>query len=151
MYAVGVSLEFRGVTLLNDSLVDLDDVMYTAPGTSKSDIPSNTNPRDEALKCVTDLLDCCGTESPSRTVRRVHGDWYYPDGRRVELNPATSITFRANRGPNEVINKQQFYGSVRLFRRWSGPPERGRFYCQLPSAADPSVNQILYVTILCKL
>ena len=52
-----------------------------------------------------------------------------------------------NRGPNEVIGEQQFNGSVRLFRRWSGVPERGRFRCELPSAANPSINQIVYVNI----
>ena len=53
---VGVSLMFRGVTIPNDSYVDLDDIMYTAPGPI-ADLPSNTNPRDEALLCVTDLED----------------------------------------------------------------------------------------------
>ena len=42
---------------------------------------------------------------------------------------------------------QQFNGSVRLFHRFSAVPERGRFRCELPSAANPSVNQILYVNI----
>ena len=44
-----------------------------------------------------------------------------------------------------MINGEQFYGSVRLYRQWS-PAERGRFRCELPSAADLS-NQILYVNI----
>ena len=123
--------------------MDLDDVMYTAPNTQCcSEPPSNTNPRDEALLCVTDLEDCC--DSP-RTVR---GDWYYPDGRRVELNPTASVTFRANRGPNVEENGQtQFYGSVRLFRRYGNPPGRGRFRCELPSRANPNVNQTLYANI----
>ena len=144
MHADGVSLWFRGVTIPNNSLVDFDDVMYTSPRLCCNDLPSNNNPRDEALLCVTDLEDCC--DHP-RTVR---GDWYYPDRRKIELNPKASITFRANRGPNEIINGRQFYGSVRLFRRWSNPSERGRFRCELPSAADSNVNQTLHVNILCK-
>ena len=96
-----------------------------------------------ALQCVTDLVDCCGTESG--TVRTECGDWYFPDGRRVEFGGGTR--FLVNRGPNEVINRQQFNGSVRLFRRFSGVPERGRFFCELPNAADPTVNQVLYVNI----
>ena len=78
----------------------------------------------------------------------MHGDWYYPDGRRVLINGIQRTwpsVFLINRGPNEVINGCQFYGSVHLFRRWSNPPERGRFHCELPSAADPNVIQILYV------
>ena len=113
--------------------------MYTAPSPCCNNLPSNSNPRDEALLCVTDLI-----ESP----RTVHGDWYYPDGTRVEFNPTASSTFRANRGPNVEMNGQiQFYGSVRLFRQYGNPPGRGRFYCELPSAADPSVNQTLYANI----
>ena len=78
-------------------------------------------------------------------MRTEHGDWYFPDGRRVEFGGGTR--FLVNRGPNEVINGKHFNGSVRLFRRFSGVPERGRFFCELPNAADPSVNQVLYVNI----
>ena len=122
--------------------MDIDDVMYTEPGSRPfSDLPSNTNPRDEAVLCVTDLVDCCA--SP-RTVR---GNWYLPDGTRVGLDTGSGTpAFYANRGPNEVINGQTVYGSVRLYRRFT-PAQRGRFRCELPSAADPSVNQILYVNI----
>jgi hypothetical protein len=108
--------------------------------------PSNRNPAsaNASLQCITDLVDCCGNESS--TVRTEHGDWYFPDGRRVEFG-SPSPQFLVNRGPNEVINGQQFYGSVRLFRRYSAIIERGRFRCELPSAANPTVNQVLYVNI----
>ena len=139
-FTVGVSLMFRGATIPNNSFVDIDDIMYTSPeNPCCTELPSNTNPRDEALLCVTDLVDCCDTP---RTVR---GDWYYPDGRRVELNPAATVTFRANRGPYEETNGQTHYGSVRLFRRYGSPPGRGRFRCELPSAAH--VYETLYVNI----
>ena len=122
--------------------MDIDDVMYTSPDADCCrDPPSNDNPRDEALLCVTDLIDCC--ESP-RTVR---GDWYYPNGTRVDLNPRTPITFQANRGPNVEMNGHTIYGSVRLFRRFGLPPGRGRFRCELPNAADSTVNQTLYAII----
>ncbi len=139
----------HGVTIPNNSLVDLDDVLYTAPYPCCNTNPSNSRSElhDGALLCVTDLEDCCDTP---RTVR---GDWYYPDGRTVltgnninAVGPGPAI-FLINRGPNEIINGRQFYGSVRLYRRWSGPPERGHFRCELPSAANSSVNQILYVNI----
>ena len=145
--ADGVSLKFQGVTLPNNSLVDVKDLYYNTPELPE---PANTNRlHDQALLCLTDLVDCC--ESP----HTVHGDWYYPDGSVV---PSDTIdpygitlygrtTFLKNRGPSEVLNCRQFYGSVRLFRRWSKPPGRGRFRCEIPSAANPSVNQILYTNI----
>ena len=127
--------------------MDFDDVMYTAPNSMNADPPSNRNPRDEALKCVTDLVDCCGTESdaPSNITRTVRGDRYFPDGTTVGFGDGTR--FLVNRGPNENINGQQVNGSVRLYRRYSGAPERGRFRCELPNAANPRVNQTLYANI----
>ena len=120
--------------------MDVDDLLYT--GGSCCEEPSNANPElhDQALLCVTDLVDCC--EPP----RAVQGDWYYPDGRRV-LYAAWGYTFRRNRGPNEIRNGRQFNGSVRLYRRFSRPPERGRFRCELPSAAESNINQTLYANI----
>ena len=124
--------------------MDFDDILYTSPNLCCNQEPSNANGlHDQTLVCVTDLTDCCDLP------RAVRGDWYYPDGRRVEFSPVNSLTFRANRGPNEVnvTSGRRFYGSVRLFRRYSSPPERGHFSCELPSAADPNVNQTLYANI----
>ena len=144
LVTVGVSLKLHGVTIANNSLVDLDDILYRAPIPCCNETPSNARPElhDGALLCVTDLEDCC--DAPC-TVR---GDWYYPDGRTVPTGSIRGpIAFVTNRGPNEVINDRQFYGSVRLFRRWGNPPERGHFRCEIPSAAYPNVTQILYVNI----
>ena len=124
---------FRGEIIPNDGFVDLDDLLRIGSGAS----PSNSN-SNGALLCVTDLVDCCAAP---HTVR---GNWFFPDNRIVG---ESGFGFLANRGPNEVINGQQFNGSVRLFLRFIGAPERGRFRCELPSDADPSVNQILYVNI----
>ena len=127
--------------------MDFDDILNIG---SADVVPTNRNPAvdDAALECMTDLVDCCGTEpgTPSGIMRTVRGDWYFPDGNRIASSSGGS-RFLANRGPNEVINGQQFNGSVRLFRRFSNVPERGRFRCELPNAADPSVNQVLYVNI----
>jgi hypothetical protein len=141
MHAVGVSLRFRGATIPNDSFVDLDDIMYTVPvwEMGPSDLPSNTNSRDEAVLCLTDLEDCC--DAP----RTVHGDWYLPDGTRLGFDNGSYTAFQANRGPNEELNGQRVYGSVRLYRRYSYSPGRGRFRCELPNAAG--VNQTLSVII----
>ena len=78
----------------------------------------------------------------------MRGDWYYPNGNvvRSPLPGYGHCAFMTNRGPNEIRNGSHFYGSVRLWRRYS-PPERGRFCRKLPSAANPNVNQILYVNI----
>ena len=140
---VGVSLKLLGETIPSDSLVDIDDILYTVPSPCCNDDPTNANGlHDQTLVCITDLVDCC--DAP----RTVHGDWYFPNGRRIRFDTENDIgvVFQANRGPNEVINGRQFYGSVRLYRRYS-PTQRGRFYCDLPSAADPNVTQTLYANI----
>ena len=120
--------------------MDLDDILYRTPDDPE---PTNGNGlHDQTLVCVTDLVDCC--DAP-HTVR---GDWYYPNGSVVLLDAlGHTVTFLSNRGPNEVINGRQFYGSIRLFRRWSKPPGRGRFRCELFSAADPNITQTLFANI----
>ena len=123
-----------GQTIPNNSLVNFDDLFYL----TNNNQPTKFNDELQTLMCVTDLVDCCDLP---RTVR---GNWYYPDGHIVVFNTARSATFQSNRGANEVINDQQFYGSVRLWRRWT-PPERDLFCCELPDANG--VNQILYVNI----
>ena len=121
--------------------MDFDDLLNI--GEDLSNIPSNGNPRDAAVQCITDLVDCCGAPHTE------HGNWYYPNRSRVysvEVDRYGSA-FLVNRDPNDVINGQQVNGSVRLFRRFSAIPERGRFCCELPSAANPSVNQPLCINI----
>ena len=118
--------------------MDINDLLYR--GHSDPD-PTNANGlHNQTLVCITDLEDCC--DSP----RIVRGDWYYSNGNVVTL-PRWGTTFLRNRGPNEIINGQQFSGSVRLFYRWSNPPGKGRFRCELPSANNPSVNQTLYANV----
>ena len=119
-----------GQTILNNSLVNLDDLAYQAPDLPGfTEDPTNANGR-QTLMCVTDLEDCC--ESPMR------GDWYYPDGNRV--TGMGSSAFRTNRGQNENSGE----GLVRIWRYYT-PLERGLFRCELPDANG--VNQSLYVNI----
>ena len=124
--------------------MDIDDVLYRASVNGYREHPTNANPElhDQALLCVTDLEDCC------HAPHTVRGDWYFPDENLVPVYISSwTVTFRQNRGPNEFVNGRKFYGSVRLFRQWSNPPGRGRFRCELPSAADPNDTQILYANI----
>ena len=135
---VGVSLKLRGVTIPNNSLVDIEDLLLRRPN---DPVPSNANGfHDQALLCVTDLVECC--ESPPR------GNWYYPDGHIVALDNGQDAKFQSNR--SQYSEETNVNGSVRLWSR-GHPKERGHFRCELPSATNPSVNQTLYVTILCKL
>ena len=139
MHAGDVSLKLHGMTIPSKSLVDLEDILYRV---ARDPDPNNTNGlHNQALRCETDLQDCCARP------RTVHGNWYYPNGEVVKFDTdGLNTAFRSNRGANERINGQQFYGSVRLFRRY-GPRERGRFRCELPNSANPSVNQTLYANI----
>lgn len=83
--------------------MDVNGLLYT--GGSCCEEPSNARAdlHDQALLCVTDLVDCC--ESP----RTVCGDWYYPNGSMVQYS-VWGYAFRRNRGPNEVRNGRQFSG-----------------------------------------
>ena len=144
VHAAGVSLRFQGETLPNDSFVDFDDVLNIGFGPA----PTNRNPGSDgaALECITDLVDCCGNKESGSPMRTERGYWYFPDGRRVsEFGGGNGAQFMVNRGPSEVTSRQQFNGSVRLFRRFSAVPGRGHFRCELPNAAG--VNQTIFVNI----
>ena len=98
------------------------------------------NPEGGALMCVTDLEDCC--DAP-RTVR---GDWYFPDGHRVP--GFYTAQFLANRGPNEVINEQRIYGSVRLYRKSYRPNELGLFTGSTATTTGERDYSLMYSAIL---
>ena len=72
-----MSLLFLGEILPSDSFVDFDDVLNV--GSGSIDVPSNGNHSQRALQCITDLVDCCGTDLESGTVRTECGDWYFPE------------------------------------------------------------------------
>ena len=74
LYTVGVSLIVRGEVVPSNSLVDVDDILFT---TDDSQNPTNDRPdqHDWSLLCVTDLVDCCETE--------MYGSWYFPNGSPV--------------------------------------------------------------------
>ena len=124
-----------GVVTPNNSLVDFDDILYTE---RESQIPLNTRPEqhDGSLLCVTDFVNCC--ETP------MLGNWYFPDGTPVG-NTGIAV-FWSNRGQNEMRSGRQFYGSVRLFRRYTPAiPNPPIFRCELPDRSN--VTQTLYAYI----
>ena len=137
IYSSGVSLQLLGQTIPNNSLVNLDDLVYQSPVFPEfTEAPTNANGR-QTLMCVTDLVACCNTQGL--------GNWYLPDG-NVITSDGGGATFRANRGQNELRNGQQFYGSVRLWRRYTPPwNQRGLFRCEIPDAEN--AEQTLYVNI----
>ena len=126
------------MTLSSDVLVDVDDILQL-PESSTTTPANNNEYHNESLLCLTDLEDCCNDP------RTRQGEWYYPNGNTVSSSSGRN-EFQRNRGANEVVNDQPFYGSVRLFRQ-GNPPERGRFRCELPNAANPFVSRVLYANI----
>ena len=128
-----VSLIVNGVATPNNSLVDLEDVLYT---TAAYEAPTNSRAtqHDSTLLCVTDLVDCCETQG--------RGNWYFPDETMVPVD--TGHGFRSNRGDYDVVNGRQFNGSVRLYLYYSSQI-RGRFHCVLPNVDN--VEQTLYAYI----
>ena len=116
------------MTLLNDSFVDFEDIpSLSLEGGGAQD-------SDNVLLCHTDLMQCCNAVQDNVDVAL--GEWYYPNGTVVAYD-SMGATFRRNRGQSVV----------RLWRR-DNPPERGRFHCEIPNAAN--INQNIYVNI-CKL
>ena len=139
-HTVGVSLELLGVTLPNNSLVDFDDIL-NIPSSQPGLVPFQGNGLARlTLQCQTDLVDCCNDPHTQR------GSWYLP-GSTVPLGfDSGGSTFRRNRGPSVVNDAGEIttHGVLRLWRRDS-PPERGRFLCEMPNAAN--ITQILYFHI----
>ena len=132
---VGASLELLGVNLPNDSLVDVHHVLDVSDSVL---VPGYNHP---TLHCFTDLVDCCNAP------RAKLGEWYFPNGTALDFDfPGVDVTFRRNRGPNGPYGPggQRVLGVVRLFRRGL-PPERGRFRCEIPTAAG--INQTVYINI----
>ena len=87
--AVGVSLVLLGQNIPNNSLVNLDDLLYRTDTFQ----PTNAN-GVQTLMCVTERVDCCETEE--------HANWYFPGGGVIVSGERG--TFQTNRGQNEVRN-----------------------------------------------
>ena len=122
----GVTVDLSGLRLRNDSFVAIDDIPDL--------IPTDGVESYDVLNCRTDLVACCnaGLQMLPASV----GAWYYPNGTELsfDTDPLGGTTFRRNR----------LLRNVRLWRR-GNPPERGRFYCELPDAQN--VNHTNYINI----
>ena len=84
---------------------------------------------DDALLCVTDKVDCCGTK-PNR-----FGEFYYPSGGKVPIRSAGNNFYR-NRGDQRV----------RLNRRETTTSPTGKFRCEILDANGDVQN--IYITLV---
>ena len=116
------TLSFRGVTVYNNSLIDINA------------IGGNTD--QETLLCHTDNTNCCGTQQSIDG--RVLGEWYYPDGIPVD-------NIRANQTDNHYFSASRSQSVIRLFHMVLVHPLKGCFCCELPDRHGS--NQILCVNI----
>ena len=94
----------------NDSFVDYNDI-FSVDDPFNIIIPSNRNPAraNASLQCITDLVDCCGTESGS-PVRAQHGNWYFPNGTAIGFGSGRTTRFVVNREGNNSISHPQLVG-----------------------------------------
>ena len=109
---------FNGQTLANHSYVDLSLVGVDGSG-------------GDSVQCVTDLSTCCsGTQGVHR------GDWYFPNGDRLQFN-ADIYEHRTAQG-------------VDIRRSNSATSPVGIYHCDIPTIAvhdddDSSVRATVYV------
>ena len=123
-----VNLSLRGVTIYNNSYVNIGEIGGTLD--------------DEALQCHTDNIDCCDSEHTENG--SVLGRWYYPNGNRV-----LSLDEISDDGNDSYVNNDGFFVSrsqsvVRLFSG-RGSSESGRYCCEIPDQYE--FNQILCINL----
>ena len=124
-----MTLSLRGVTIFNNSYVEVKDI--------------GRDTDQEALLCHTDNTNCCGAEQTMGG--RVKGEWYYPNGSRVlSINDIYDnySQFESNLSSNFLTHRSR--SVVRLYRD-GNPSEGGQFCCEIPDHQE--VNQTLCVTI----
>ena len=83
---------------------------------------------ENALLCVTDRASCCSGSGRA-------GEWYYPDGRRVNIQGAGEDFYR-NRG-NRIL---------RLNRARNVITPTGRYRCEIPDATGTTQNIFINIT-----
>ena len=116
MSPTGVYLSLKGMIYASNSVFSITEIGVTDTST------------DNALKCVTDRMPCCSTDTV--------GQWFFPDGSQVSDN--TSSPFYRSRGDDD--------GTVNLNRLNAGVMEpAGQFRCDVPDANG--MSQTLYANI----
>ena len=105
------------LTLDNNSYIDINDV-------GRPDVSGG-----EGVQCITDLSTCCsGAQGGHR------GNWFFPDGAQLP-NPAVDVdTFQDRRSQR-----------VELRRTSSANSPVGIYRCDIPTNADASVRDTVYV------
>ena len=105
-----VILSLRGITLYNNSHVNVND------------IGGDTD--REALLCHTENIDCC-------TGVRALGEWLYPNGSAVNSVAEIDSNHELNRSNINQFLASWSQSSLRLFHV-GVPTERGCFCCVIP-------------------
>ena len=86
-----------------------------------------------ALRCYTDLSECCGDSDTPDEVGAL-GQWIYPNGSVIGTR-SDGQDFYVDRGP----------GVVRLSRRSNATATTGQFCCELPDATARNTRICLNV------
>ena len=112
----------RGTAYQNNSLVALEDMGLS----------------DSALLCVTNDTDCCIKAFIRENGKEAFGNWYYPNGTRVQSfhvddKPHVEWDFYRTRGLSVVS----------MFRRRGG--DVGIYRCQLPYVTNDTAY--LYIGV----
>ena len=115
----------NGMIIPNDSYVLASDIAVYYNG----------------LLCHTDKSGCCRASNHPNGTNVAQGQWYYPDGREVM---SYTVVYYNTSSPRNFFFRNRGTGRVRLNIQ-GNPSERGRFRCEIPSAAGGIV--ILYVNI----
>ena len=108
-------VSFMGQTLANHSYVDLSLVGDDLSGS-------------DSVQCHTDLNSCCSGGQGSH-----RGDWYFPDGTRLPFN-----------GGGDIYEIRG-YKKVYVHRLVSATSPTGLYRCGIPTYADRSVRDTVYV------
>ena len=113
---LGFGFLLRGIHHPNNSLVTIDDI-----GTDNN-----------ALLCLTPFMNCCSVQYTSNGTL---GDWFLPDGNRVENRNTPLEDFERNRGASIIL----------LHKVGNQPATAGLFTCSVPNINKTIVR--LYIGI----
>ena len=122
-----VTLSLRGITVYNNSYINVND------------IGGNTD--REALLCHTENTNCCGTQGG-----RALGEWHYPNGSAVNSIVDNDSSRGINGSYNNYFLASMSQTTLRLFHG-GAPTERGCFCCIVYKSDDQGSDQTLCVNL----